>query len=83
MSKTLVCSLIRSILRRLRKQNPTYQVPLHVTLNNLMSVDKRSHVKGTISLCHCRGHDCIMLVLSFDGFYDMHVRLFPENYYFR
>ena len=48
-----------------------------------MPVDKRSHVKGTISLCHCRGHDCIMLVLSFDGFYDMHVRLFPENYYFR
>ena len=84
MSNNLVCYLVRLLLRWFSKKvRPTYQVPSHVTFCNLMSLDKRSHVKGTISLCHCRGHDCTMLVFSFDDFYDTHVRLFPENYYFR
>ena len=54
-----------------------------MTLNNLIPTDKKSHMKRTISLCHCRGHNCIMLVFCFEGFYDTHVRLLSKNYYYK
>ena len=53
-----------------------YSIPSHITLSNLIPVDKREYLKGTISLGHCRGHNCIISVLYFDGFYDNHRRLF-------
>ena len=78
----LTCSLILLLRRIFRKKRSTYQIPLHITFKNSMPTNKKSHVKGTISLCHCRGHDCIMLVFCFEGFYDTHVRLLSKNYYF-
>ena len=82
MFEMLTCSLMFMLCRRLRKKTSSYRIPLHITLNNFMPTDKKGHVKGTISLCHCRGHDCIMLVFCFEGFYDTHVRLLSKNYYF-
>ena len=35
-----------------------HSIPSHITFNNLIPVDKRDYLKGTISLGHCRGHDC-------------------------
>ena len=43
---------------KFRKKKP-YSIPSHITLNNLIPVDKREYLKGTISLEHCRGHNCI------------------------
>ena len=79
----LICSLILLLRKRLRKKRFTYQIPSRMTLNNLIPTDKKSHMKRTISLCHCRGHNCIMLVFCFEGFYDTHVRLLSKNYYYK
>ena len=48
-----------------------------------MPIEKRSQLKGTIIISHCRGHDCIILIFCFEGFYDNHRRLLSKNYYFR
>ena len=65
---------------RFRKQN----LPSHITVDNFLPADeKKKCLNGTISLCHCHGHDCIMLVFYFDGFYDNHTRLLSENNYSR
>ena len=82
MIETVISSLTLFLRKRLREKK-IYQIPLHITLNNLSPTDKKSHVKETISLCHCRGHDCIMLVFNFEGFYGTYIRLLSNNYYFR
>ena len=55
------------VAQKIEEKKSTYQIPLLITLNNLMPTYKKSHVKGTISLCYCRGHNCIMLVFCFEG----------------
>ena len=45
-----------------------------------MPIEKRSHLKGAIIIGHCRGHDCIILIFCFEGFYDNHRRL-SKNYF--
>ena len=40
---------------------------------------QKTYVRGTISLCYCKGHDCILAVFPFDGFYETDRRLFLEN----
>ena len=50
-----------------------------ISLNNCISIKKISYLKGTISI----GHDCIILIFDFEGFYDNHRRLLSKNYYFR
>ena len=52
MFEILTCSLMFLLRKRFRKKKSTYQIPLHIILNNLMPTDNKSHVKGTISLCH-------------------------------
>ena len=39
-----------------------------MTLINNLPEGKNKYENGSISLCHCRGHDCIIIVLYFDGF---------------
>ena len=56
-----------------------YFISLHITLNNLIPIDKINHLKGTISLGHCRVHNCIILVFNFDSFYENHWQLLSEN----
>ena len=34
-------------------------------MNNLIPVDKREHLRGIVSLVHCRVHDCIMCLMVF------------------
>ena len=60
-----------------------YQIPPHVTLNNLIPFDKTKYLKGGVSLVHCKGNDCIVLVFYFNGFYENHKRLLSKNKYFR
>ena len=69
--------------RKCCRKKFSYSVPLHVTLNNLIEADKRKHLRGEISLVHCRGHDCILLLFYFDGFYDYHRRLLSKKNYFK
>lgn len=56
-----------------------YSILADVILSNLIPVDKRNYLTGTISLVHC----CIMLVFDSDGFYENHRQLLSENFYFR
>ena len=65
--------------RKCCRKKSSYSVLLHVTLNNLIEADKRKHLRGEISLVHCRGHDCILLLFYFDGFYDNHRRLLSKK----
>ena len=71
----LLMNCLRSILRRVfgRKKN-SYSLPPHATLNNSILADKRKHFKGEINLVYCRGHNSIMLLFYFEGFYDNHAR---------
>ena len=69
--------------RRLTRKKSRYCLPSHITLKNCMPIEKRSQLKGTIIISHCRGHDCIILIFCFEGFYDNHRRLLSKNYYFR
>ena len=72
-----------AILRRKFRKKKPYSIPSYVTVNNLIPTDKRKYLKGRINLGHCIGHDCIMLVFNFDGFYENHRRMLSENFYFR
>ena len=77
-----IVRLWRIFSRKFCKKKP-YSIPPHITLNNLIPVDKREYLKGTISLGHCRGHNCIILVFYFDGFYDNHRQLFFKKILFQ
>ena len=59
MIETLISSLTLFLCKRSRKKK-IYQIPLDITLITLLPTDKKNHAKGTLSLCHCRGHDCIV-----------------------
>ena len=48
--------LWRIFSRKFCKKKP-YSIPLHITLNNLIPVDEREYLKGSISLGHCRGRN--------------------------
>ena len=41
--------------RRMTRKKSKYQITQHITLNNLIPIDKRDYLKGNISLVHCRG----------------------------
>lgn len=71
------------IFRRKFCRKNAYSILTDVILSNLIPVDKRNYLTGTISLVHCKGHDCIMLVFDSDGFYENHRQLLSENFYFR
>lgn len=64
--------------RKFCRKNACSVLP-DVILSNLIPVDKRNYLTGTISFVHC----CIMLVFDSDGFYENHRQLLSENFYFR
>ena len=51
-------------------------------INNLLPKNKRKNLDGTVSLCHCRDHNCIRLGFYFDGFYETETRLY-SGYHFQ
>ena len=68
---------MRYLLNKFRKP----KCSSHVVLKNNLPEDKKKYLTGTISLCYCRGHDCIIGNFFFDGFYETDIRLFWENYW--
>ena len=66
--------------QKILKKKSNYCPPRHLTTNNLIDLDKRKHLKGEIYLAHCKGHDTIILIFYFNGFYDQHVRSLSRNY---
>ena len=70
---------IGKIFRKRRK----HLVTEHIRENDLMEHNKKKFLKGEIIFRHCRGHDTIITVFCFEGFYDEHIRLLSRNYYFR
>lgn len=75
--------LWRIFQRKFCKKKSSYSIPSQITLNNLIPIDIRDCLKGTINIRHCRGHDCIMLISVFDDFCYNHRRFLSENFYFR
>ena len=71
------------LCRGFMKKKSRYSIPSHITLNNQIPLEKSDYLKRTIHICHCRGHDCIILIFIFEGFYENHRRLLSKNYYFR
>ena len=80
---TTVACLWTIFLRRLMKKKSRYLIPSHITLNNCIPIEKRSYLKGAISIGHCNGHECIILIFVFEVFYDNSSRLLSKNYCFR
>ena len=64
----------RITFKKLRKNRR----PDNITLINFLN-DKSKYLKDEIVIGHCKGHDCIFLFFIFDGFYDIHKRLFPKK----
>ena len=54
------------------KKKSDHCLSRHIILNIHMTVEKRSYLKGTINIGHCRGHECIILIFCFKWFYDKH-----------
>ena len=52
------------------KKKPAYCSLRHINISNSIESGKRKHLQGEIYLVHCRGHNCIMLIFYFKGFYD-------------
>ena len=75
----LLISCLRSILCCIFGSKKSYLLPPHITLNNLIPADKRKHFKEEISLVHYKGHNGIMLVFYFEGFYDNDVSLLSKE----
>ena len=48
------------------KKKSDYCLSRHIILNNHMTVKKRSYLKGTTNIGHCRGHECIILIFCFE-----------------
>ena len=78
----LLISCLRSILHRIFGRKKSHSLPPLITLNNLIPADKRKHLKGKISLVHCRGYNYIILVFYFKGFYNNDVRLLSKEYFY-
>ena len=72
-----LCCFLRYLKNRFKKQ----RCPSYVTLINNLPEGEKKYVNGSISLCHCRGHDCIIIVFYFDGFFEKRRRLFGEYNY--
>ena len=68
------------LCRQFMKKKSRFSIPSHITLNNQIPFEKRDYLKETIHIARCRGHDCIILLFTFKGFYDNH-RLLPKNYF--
>ena len=72
-----LCYFLRSIRYKFKKQ----ECPSHVTVVNNLPEDKKKYVKCSISLCHCRGHDYIIIAFCFDKFFETRRRLFGDYHY--
>ena len=68
---------LRFLINRFKEQ----KCPPNITLINNLLEDKKKYINGSISICHCKGHDCIILVFNFDGFYETDRRLFGDFLY--
>ena len=50
---------------------------------NLIGDKRDKYLEGEIILQHCHGHDTIIILFSIKGFYNQHVRILSENFYFQ
>ena len=54
-----------------------------IRMINLIGDKRDKYLEGEIILQHCRGHDTIIILFSIKGFYNQHVRILSENFYFQ
>ena len=69
--------------RKIFKSRRQYNVLNRIRVLNVIGDSRDKYLEGKIIVRHSRGHDTIILLFNFKGFYDQHVRLLSENYYFR
>ena len=56
------------------------EIEFQVALSANLLRDKGKHVKGTITIAHCKGHDCIMF-FYFKDFHENHRDYFLETFF--
>ena len=67
---------------KLFKKKPKYFSPDCIFESSFMDSEKWKHLKGEITIRHCRGHHKILILFDFKGFYQQHVLLLSRNYHF-
>ena len=67
---------------KLFKKKPKYFPSDHTFESNFINPENWKHLKGEITIRNCRGHDTILILFDFKGFYQQHVRLLSRNYHF-
>ena len=73
---------LRYFLRYILNKPWNHELPSYVILKNHLPQNKKKYLEGTIGLCHCRGHNCLIVRFYFDGFYETDRRLYWDNYWF-
>ena len=61
-----LCYFLKFLINKFRDQ----KCPPYITLINNLPEDKQKYINGSISICHCKGRDCIILIFYFERFYE-------------
>ena len=72
---------LRYFLRYAINKSKKQECPSYVTLINNLPEGTMKYINGSISLCQCKGNDCIVAVIYFKGYYKSHRRLFSKYNY--
>ena len=59
---------------KLFKKEPKYFPSDRTFESNFINPEKWKHLKCEITIRHCRGHDIILILFDFKGFYQQQVR---------
>ena len=58
---------------KLFKKKSKYFPPDRIFESNFIGPEKWKHLKGEITIRHCRGHNTILILFNFKGFYQQHI----------
>ena len=58
---------------KLFKKKPKNFPPDCIIESNFKDPEKWKHLKGEINIRHCRGHNTILVLFDFKGFYQQHL----------
>ena len=63
---------------KLFKKGPKYFPSDRTYESNFINPEKWKHLKCEITIRHCRGHDTILILFDFKGFYQQQVCVLAE-----
>ena len=78
----IIITVLQMFSLNLFKKKSKYFLPDRISESNFIDPEKWKHLKGEITIRHCRRHDTIIVLFNFKGFYQQYERLLFRNYHF-